>query len=118
MKRPVYQQIAMELKDLRYQQEMDRENGIHADFSIVLDLQRNIYTLVDMYLPSGTTFEFSSFTNRMYFRGDTHTCTVEATLTPGVDISVKAHNPLRTNDPCDEEVLYQFTKSLMKEVPC
>jgi hypothetical protein len=120
MKRPVYQQIAMELKDLRYQQGLDRAHGISADFSITRDLARNIDILVDMHLPPGTEFEFSSFANRMYFRGETHTCTVEASLSPGVDISVKAHKPPHMNDPCDEEVLYQFTKSLMKEVeiPC
>jgi len=112
----VYQQIAMELKDLRFQEALDRENGINANFSIVPDLRRNIVTLVRLYLPEGTTFDFGSFVNRMYFRGETHTCTIEASLAPHVDISVKANIPIGMNDPCDEEVLYQFTKALMAEV--
>jgi len=117
MKRPVYQQIAMELKDLRFQEALDREMCISEDFSIVLDLQRNIEALVRLYLPGGTTFDFGSFVSRMYFRGKTHTCTIEASLAPCVDISVKANIPIGRNDPCDEEVLYQFTKALMKETP-
>jgi len=113
----VYQQIAMELKDLRFQEALDRENGIDADFGIVLDRRRNIEALVRLYLPGGTTFNFHSFVDRMYFRGETHTCTIEASLAPHVDISVKANIPIGRNDPCDEEVLYQFTKALMKETP-
>jgi hypothetical protein len=112
----VYQQIAMELKDLRFQEALDRENDIHADFSIVPDLQRNIETLVRLYLPPGTEFEFSSIHSRMYFRGETHICTIEASLATQFNISVKAHNPLRSGNPCDEEVLYQFTKAMMAEV--
>ncbi len=116
MKRPVYQQIAMELKDLRFQEEIDRDHNVCADFSIAPDLRRNIRTLVDLHLPPGTEFDFHSFIQRMYFLGVTHTCTVEASLATRVDISVKANITIGRNDPCDEEILAQFTKALMAGV--
>ena len=126
MLRPVYQQIAMELKDLRFQEARDREHGIHADFSIVPDLQRNINTLVRLYLPPGTEFLFKSFISRMYFKWTPpnycrevyYICTIEASLAGGPIISVEKHtDEPHMNDPCWREVLAQFTKALMKEVP-
>lgn len=125
MKLAVYQQIAMELKDLRFQESLDREQGISADFSITSDLRRNLATLVRLYLPEGTEFLFKSFVSRMYFKWTPpnycrevhYICTIEVSLAGEPTISVEKHTEdPHINDPCWREVLTQFTKALMKEV--
>ncbi len=118
MKLPVYQQIAMELRDLRFQQALDREAGIDADFSIVPDLTRNIEFLVLLYLPDGCEFDFGSFVNRLYFMYLGFTITVEVTLlhgNEGMDITIKAPDHLHENDPSIEDVRGRMVPALMKE---
>ena len=113
MKRPVYQQIAMELKDLRFQEALDREHGISEDFSITRDLARNINILVDIHLPPGTEFDFQESTvNRLVLETPTFIMTVEASLIHTYNVTTTS---LADYVLMDHEVS-RFRLALWKEV--